>query len=54
VPAAWPVTIEARVVDDCGEPLINGSVTASFSNNDPPLALHLAAERPLDRNLAAP
>jgi hypothetical protein len=31
VPAAWPSTIEAKVVDDCGRPLIAGSVVASFS-----------------------
>jgi uncharacterized protein (TIGR03437 family) len=39
VPAAWPATIEARVVDDCGVPLAAGTVIAGFSNGDPPLAL---------------
>ena len=37
--AAWPTTIEARVVDDCGSPVLNGSVVASFSNGDPVLKL---------------
>ncbi len=39
VRAGWPVPIEARVVDDCGDPVTAGSVTASFSNGDPPLPL---------------
>jgi len=39
VPAAWPNPVEARVVDDCGDPLVNGAVQASFSNGDPPLSL---------------
>jgi hypothetical protein len=36
---AWPATIEAKVVDDCGRTLPAGSVVASFSNGDPPIAL---------------
>jgi uncharacterized protein (TIGR03437 family) len=39
VPAGWPSLLEARVVDDCGDPLIQGAVTATFSNGDPPLPL---------------
>lgn len=39
VSAAWPSAIEVKVVDDCGNPLTSGSVTTSFSNGDPPLAL---------------
>ena len=39
VPAGWPSTIEARVVDDCGDPLVDGSVVATFSNGDPPVPL---------------
>jgi uncharacterized protein (TIGR03437 family) len=39
VPAAWPVTMETKVVDDCGSPAVSGSVVATFSNGDPPLAL---------------
>ncbi len=33
--AAWPVSLEATVVDDCGIPLSSGSVVVSFSNGDP-------------------
>jgi uncharacterized protein (TIGR03437 family) len=39
VPAGWPSLLESRVIDDCGDPLINGTVTATFSNGDPPLPL---------------
>ena len=39
VPAGWPVTLEASVVDDCGQPLTDGSVSASFSSGDPMIAL---------------
>ncbi len=43
VSAAWPVPIETLVVDDCGDPLINGSVLLTFSNGDPPLPLQTLA-----------
>jgi uncharacterized protein (TIGR03437 family) len=39
VPAVWPVALEVEVQDDCGNPLDTGSVTAAFSNGDPPLSL---------------
>jgi len=39
VAAAWPYPIEVRVLDDCSTPMATGSVIASFSNGDPPLAL---------------
>jgi uncharacterized protein (TIGR03437 family) len=39
VPAGWPSTVEARIVDDCGDPLVDGSVVATFSNGDPPVPL---------------
>ena len=39
VPAAWPVALELRVVDDCGSPQASGTVAVSFSNGDPPLNL---------------
>jgi uncharacterized protein (TIGR03437 family) len=39
VPAGFPVTLEAKVVDDCGQPLMSGTVSASFSNGDPALSL---------------
>jgi len=33
-PVAYPASISALVVDDCGTPLVNGSVTLTFSNLD--------------------
>ena len=39
VPAGWPLTIQARVVDDCGAPLSSGTVVATFSNGDSPVPL---------------
>jgi trimeric autotransporter adhesin len=39
LPAGWPTPIDVTVVDDCGQPLTNGSVTATFTNGDAPLAL---------------
>ena len=39
VPAAWPVSIEALVRDDCGNTFDSGSVKVSFSNGDAPLSL---------------
>ncbi len=38
-PVAWPSTIEAQVVDDCGNAVADAPVVASFSNGDPPLPL---------------
>jgi uncharacterized protein (TIGR03437 family) len=37
--AAWPTALEVIVVDDCGNFLTTGSVTASFSDGDPSLPL---------------
>ena len=39
VPAAWPNTLQAQVVDDCGNPQVSGTVVASFTNGDPPVPL---------------
>jgi uncharacterized protein (TIGR03437 family) len=39
VAAAWPVTIVARIVDDCGRAVTTGSAVSSFDNGDPPLSL---------------
>jgi uncharacterized protein (TIGR03437 family) len=39
VPAGWPATMIVQLNDDCGNPVSNGSVVASFSNGDPPLTL---------------
>ena len=41
-PAGWPIELEVNLVDDCGSPIVNGQVVATFSNGDPPLALSLA------------
>jgi len=38
-PAGWPVSLQAQVLDDCGNPLTNGSVVASFSTGDAPLSM---------------
>jgi uncharacterized protein (TIGR03437 family) len=37
VPAGWPATLIVQLNDDCGAPVPNGSVVASFSNGDAPL-----------------
>ena len=50
--AAWPTPIEVTVVDDCGNFLTTGSVTASFSDGDPSLPLPLARRRALERYVA--
>jgi uncharacterized protein (TIGR03437 family) len=39
VPAGWPSNLIVSLNDDCGDAIGNGSVTASFSNGDPPLSL---------------
>lgn len=39
VPASWPVGLTIQVVDNCGNALKAGSVTADFSNGDSPLSL---------------
>ena len=39
VPAAWPMPLEARVVDDCGAPQTTGSVVVTFDNGDPAVAM---------------
>lgn len=37
--AGWPNPLVAEVVDDCGNPLTDGSVVSEFSNSDPPVLL---------------
>ena len=37
--AAWPSSIEVTVVDDCGNPVTNGSVITAFSSGDAPISL---------------
>ncbi len=36
---SWPIAIRAKVLDSCGDPLVDGTVTAAFTNGDPPLSL---------------
>jgi len=38
-PAAWPVAIITQILDDCGSAVDAGTVTASFTNGDPPISL---------------
>ncbi len=39
VAAGWPNPMQVQVVDDCGSPMVAGSVVTTFSNGDPPLNL---------------
>src|SRR5262249_37091265 len=39
VPAAWPTSVVVQIVDNCGQPMVAGSVSAGFSNGDPPISL---------------
>jgi uncharacterized protein (TIGR03437 family) len=39
--ASMPTPIGIEVVDNCGNPVTNGQIVATFSNGDPPLALNL-------------
>jgi len=38
-PAAWPIELGVNLSDDCGSPINNGRIVATFSNGDPPLIL---------------
>ena len=49
---SYPAVISVKVVDDCGQPMTDGSVVASFSNGDVPLSLSQSAGRQLDQFLA--
>jgi uncharacterized protein (TIGR03437 family) len=40
-PASWPTPLEIQLANDCGSPVSNGQVVATFSNGDPPLALSI-------------
>ncbi len=37
--AAWPTSLELRVIDDCGTFMTTGAVIATFSSGDPAVAL---------------
>ncbi len=39
IPAGWPATLIVQLNDDCGSPVLDGNVIATFSNGDAPLAL---------------
>lgn len=41
-PASWPTPLTVFLVDNCGNPIANGQIVATFSNGDPPLALGYA------------
>jgi len=38
-PAKWPATLIVQLYDDCANPVLGGSVVATFSNGDAPLSL---------------
>jgi uncharacterized protein (TIGR03437 family) len=40
--AAWPIELAINLMDDCGSPIGNGQIVATFSTGDPPLALSVA------------
>jgi uncharacterized protein (TIGR03437 family) len=40
-PAGWPTNLTVQLADDCGSPVLNGQVVATFSNGDPALPLKL-------------
>ena len=40
-PASWPVQLAVNLVDDCGNPVANAAVVATFTDGDPPLSLSL-------------
>lgn len=46
IPAGWPATLEMQLNDDCGSPIANGTVVASFSNGDPPITLEGDGQSP--------
>jgi uncharacterized protein (TIGR03437 family) len=39
VPAGWPEPLIVQLTDDCGAPIVNGNVVATFSNGDAGLTL---------------
>jgi uncharacterized protein (TIGR03437 family) len=41
-PAGWPTPLAIQLADDCGAPVTNGAVVATFSNGDAPLSLQLS------------
>jgi uncharacterized protein (TIGR03437 family) len=41
VPASWPTPLAIVLANNCGSPVTNGQVTATFTNGDSPLPLSL-------------
>lgn len=39
LPAGYPGSLQVRVVDDCANPMVTGTVVVNFTNGDPPVAL---------------
>lgn len=39
VTPGWPLSLQVAVVDNCGQPMTDGTVVVRFSNGDPPLVL---------------
>jgi uncharacterized protein (TIGR03437 family) len=37
--AGWPTPLSVNLIDDCGAPVSGASMTTTFSNGDPPMAL---------------
>jgi uncharacterized protein (TIGR03437 family) len=44
-PTAWPTPLQILLVNDCGTPIPNGQIVATFSNGDAPLPLNLSDPR---------
>ena len=44
ISAGWPASIGVTVLDDCQKPMVDGTVTATFTNGHPPLVLEHANE----------
>jgi uncharacterized protein (TIGR03437 family) len=42
VSASWPVPLQIRLSDDCGNTVLNGQIVATFSNGDPPVPMPLS------------
>src|SRR5262249_23646460 len=40
-PVGWPETLIVRLADDCGAPVRDAQMVATFSNGDPPLEMLL-------------
>ncbi|MBL8211411.1 MAG: hypothetical protein JNK87_11895 [Bryobacterales bacterium] len=45
VPAGWPIPVDVQVVDDCGQPLTRGQVTATAAGDPPINLVHIGAGR---------